>query len=64
MNNIQTETNVNLQLTVNETNVVLAALRELPHRVVADLINNIMGQAQRQVQQTTGQQPELVPLPQ
>jgi hypothetical protein len=64
MNNIQTETNINLQLTVNETNVVLTALRELPHRVVADLIANIMGQAQRQVQQTTSQSTEVVPAPQ
>lgn len=52
MNNIQTETLVNLQLTVNETNIVISALRELPHRVVSDLIINVMNQAQKQIQPT------------
>jgi hypothetical protein len=39
-----------LELNVNEINVVLGALREMPHRVVNDLINNIVAQAQSQLQ--------------
>jgi hypothetical protein len=41
---------VKLELNVNEINVVLGALREMPHRVVNDLINNIVAQAQSQLQ--------------
>lgn len=59
MNNIQTETYVNLELTVNETNIVISALRELPHRVVSDLIINVMNQAQKQIQPNVqAQQPQ------
>lgn len=50
MNNIQQESNVALRLTINETNVVIAALRELPHRVVSELITNVMNQVQTQIQ--------------
>lgn len=35
-------------LNVNELNVVLAGLQELPHRVVDALIKNLVSQAQAQ----------------
>ena len=41
---------INLELNVNEVNVLLTALREMPHRVVNDFINNILAQAQSQLQ--------------
>lgn len=50
MNNVQNETVITFELTLNETNVVIAALRELPHRVVADLLNKVIAQAQKQTQ--------------
>jgi hypothetical protein len=43
------EPSVNVELTVQELNVVLGALQELPHRVVDSLIRKIIGQAQPQV---------------
>jgi hypothetical protein len=45
------EPNVNVELTVQELNVVLGALQELPHRVVDSLIRKIIAQAQPQVSQ-------------
>ena len=36
-------------LNVNELNIVLAGLQELPHRVVDALIKNLMTQAQSQL---------------
>jgi hypothetical protein len=36
-------------LNVNELNVVLAGLQELPHRVVDSIIKNLMSQAQAQL---------------
>lgn len=38
-------------LNVNELNVILAGLQELPHRVVDALIKNLMTQAQSQLGQ-------------
>ena len=49
MENVQTESVVTLELNVNEVNLVLGALRELPHRVVNDLLNKVVAQAQKQV---------------
>lgn len=49
MNNIPTEQVVTLELSVNDVNVVISALRELPHRVVNDLLSKVVAQAQRQV---------------
>jgi len=40
-----------LTLNVNELNVVLAGLQELPHRVVDSIIKNLMTQAQAQLGQ-------------
>lgn len=45
----QTQT-IRLELTVNEVNVVFAALQELPHRVADPIIKNIIQQAQSQIQ--------------
>lgn len=41
---------VNLTLDVNELNVVLASLQELPHRVADPLLRKLMQQAQEQLQ--------------
>jgi hypothetical protein len=46
----QQEINLNFTLTVNEANLVITALRELPHRVSDDLIRKVVQQAQSQVQ--------------
>lgn len=45
------EATVKIELTVQEVNVIFAALQELPHRVVDGLIKNIAQQAQSQLQQ-------------
>lgn len=42
---------VNIALNINELNVILASLQELPHKVADPLLRNIMGQAQSQLQQ-------------
>jgi len=51
MENMQTETVITLELNVNEVNLVLGALRELPHRVVDQTLNKVIMQAQKQVPQ-------------
>jgi hypothetical protein len=43
--------NVNLEMTVNELNVVMAALQELPHRVADPILRKFMQQAQAQLGQ-------------
>jgi hypothetical protein len=43
------EPTVKIELTVQEVNVVMGALQELPHRVVDGLLRKIIGQAQPQV---------------
>ena len=45
----QQATAVNLTLDVNELNVVLASLQELPHRVADPLLRKLMQQAQEQL---------------
>lgn len=47
----QAEPTVSVELTVQEINVVFAALQELPHRVVDPLLRKIMEQAQGQLAQ-------------
>lgn len=47
----QQEPRINVALTINELNVVLASLQELPHKVADPLLRNLMGQAQAQLQQ-------------
>ena len=42
---------VELNLNLNEVNLVLAALQEMPHRVVHALVTNIMEQANKQIKQ-------------
>ena len=51
MENVQTETVIRLELNINEINIVLGALRELPHRVVDQTLNKVIMQAQKQVPQ-------------
>ena len=43
------EPNVTLDLTVNDVNLVLAALQELPHKIADQMIRKIMEQAQAQL---------------
>lgn len=50
---------IKLELNVNEVNLVLGALRELPHRVSDEMIRKVVQQAQAQVnggQQADGYQ--------
>ena len=51
MENVQTETVITLELNINEINIVIGALRELPHRVVDQTLNKVIMQAQKQVPQ-------------
>ena len=51
MENVKTETAITLELDINEVNLVLGALRELPHRIVNDVLNKVIAQAQTQVPQ-------------
>lgn len=48
--NQQQVSTVNINLDVNELNVVMTALQELPHRVVDPLLKKIFQQAQGQLQ--------------
>ena len=45
----QQETNVTLEINVNELNVIFAALQELPHRVVDTILKKLFDQAQKQL---------------
>ena len=54
-NQQQQVANVTVDVNVDELNVILAALRELPHRVVDQLLRNLMQQAQDQL----GQPPQV-----
>jgi hypothetical protein len=60
-NNVETETStveaqpaaaptVTLTMDINELNVVVAALQELPHRVVDVILKKLIQQAQEQLQ--------------
>ena len=42
--------NIKLELDVNELNIVLSGLQELPHRVVDAIIRKLIEQAQGQLQ--------------
>jgi hypothetical protein len=46
----QAHDGVNIVLSVNELNVVLGALAELPHRVSDPVIRKVFTQAQQQLQ--------------
>jgi hypothetical protein len=41
---------INLEITLNELNVVLGALQELPHRLVDGLLNKLIVQGKSQLQ--------------
>jgi hypothetical protein len=43
----QLENMVKLEFTINDLNIVIAALRELPHRVSDEVIRKIIAQAQK-----------------
>ena len=47
----QPEQELNFILKMSETNIVLAALDEMPHKVSRRVIDNIIQQAQSQIQQ-------------
>ena len=46
-----TEQSVKLEVSVNELNVILGALQELPHRVADPVLKKVFGQAQSQLGQ-------------
>lgn len=50
----QQEPTVKVELTVNELNVVFAALQELPHRVADPILKSMFQQAQAQLGQPQG----------
>lgn len=45
----QPEPTVNVELSVNELNIILGSLQELPHRVVDSILRKLMQQAQAQL---------------
>jgi len=47
----QPEPSVNLTLSVSEVNAILAALDEMPHKMSRRVIDNVIQQAQSQLQQ-------------
>jgi hypothetical protein len=57
MDNNQVEMKINLELNLNDTNIVISALRELPHRISDDVLRKVVMQAQSQTQQQQ-QQPD------
>lgn len=54
------EPTISLEVTVAEAQVIINALRELPHRVVADLIPSLYSQA---MAQATPKSEEVAPEP-
>ncbi len=50
----QQATTVTLTVEVNELNIILAGLQELPHRVVDPIIKKLFQQGQNQLGQTQG----------
>jgi hypothetical protein len=42
--------NVTLEVDINELNIIMSGLQELPHRVVDQVIRKILVQAQAQLQ--------------
>ena len=53
-NNQPQEQKASIVLNVNEINIVLAALQELPHRISDPIIRNVMTQAQAQIKPPVG----------
>jgi hypothetical protein len=51
-------TKIKLDLTLDQTNIVMQALSKLPFEVVADLITNVRVQAVEQVEAAKAAQPE------
>lgn len=61
MENNQNEIKINLELNVNDTNIIIGALRELPHRISDEVLRKVVTQAQAQAgngqqQQSNGYQ--------
>jgi hypothetical protein len=42
--------NVTLEVNINELNIIMSGLQELPHRVVDQVIRKVLAQAQAQLQ--------------
>ena len=42
--------NVTLEVDINELNIIMSGLQELPHRVVDQVIRKLLAQAQAQLQ--------------
>ena len=49
-----TEKTVDLTVNVSVLNVILAALDEIPHKTARPIFDNLVGQAQPQLQQADG----------
>lgn len=50
----QAEPTVSIELSVQEINVLFAALQELPHRVADPILRKIMAQAEKQLAPQAG----------
>ena len=53
---------INIQLTVEETNVILTALLDLPAKQSMKLIQSIQAQAQEQLATQNAPEPEPTPI--
>ena len=53
---------INIQLTVEETNVILTALLDLPAKQSMKLIQSIQAQAQEQLAAQNAPEPEPTPI--
>jgi len=56
MENNQNELKILLELNVNDTNIIIGALRELPHRISDDILRKVVQQAQAQAGNAQQQQ--------
>jgi hypothetical protein len=54
MTNISNETIVNFSVSINELNIILAGLRELPHRISDEILKKLMENVQTQISQSMG----------
>lgn len=48
---IENQPEVTLRVNINELNIIMASLQELPHRVADPILRKLMQQAQEQLKQ-------------
>lgn len=56
MENIMEKKNINLEVSIEETNIILVALSKLPYETVSVLIDKLQKQGQQQLAVNSGQE--------